>query len=417
VEKTRDIFFANHFALFAQDQKGACMAERKQVALLMPTGWSPMEIELRGILDYARTHGSWTLLTVPETFVSAGSLRDMRDWEGDGIIGLMNRRRDAEFVAQMNIPVVGVSGALEEGLLPRVLTDNAAIGRMAAKHLLECGFRRLAFVGRRNADDILQRCHGFLEEAATLNARVATFTVPGITAMRCRTWRSATAQLEGFVRGLTLPVGIMACDDVRARMVLEACRSAGLRVPDDVAIIGVDNNESVCEFADPPLSSIERPDRDMGYEAAALLDRMMSGQRVPARDVLLPPKGLVTRRSTDILAIENPHVRDAVAYIREHAGEVFGVERLTEVVPVSRRWLETHFREVMGCTLHQYICRVRVGRAKELLVLEPKGPIQDIAAACGFAGPTQFRTVFQRLTGMSPGAYRRSQHGHAGANR
>ncbi|MDP6524291.1 MAG: DNA-binding transcriptional regulator [Kiritimatiellia bacterium] len=382
------------------------MKKRKQVALLMSPGWFGTEAELRGILDYARSHGNWTLVTVPENF--SGSLRDLRRWKGDGAIASVKTRQEAEIVSRLRIPVVGVSGVLEEGSLPRVLTDNRKIGRMGAAHLLDCGFRRLAFVGRRGADDVANRRHGFRERAATLKASVSTFMTPSFTAT-WKAWNTATARLEEFVNGLTPPVGIMACDDVRARMVLEACHAAGLRVPDDVAIIGVDNNEPVCEFCDPPLSSIERPDHEMGYEAAALLDRMMAGRKVaPVRDVLLQPKGIVKRRSTDVLAIENAHVRAAVEYIRDHANEVFGVERLTEVVPISRRWLETNFQNVMGCTLHQHICRVRVEKAKELLVLHPKQKLQDIAAACGFASPKRFRIVFQRLTGLTPAAYRKS---------
>jgi len=389
------------------------MKKRKRVALLISPGWFGTEVQIRGILDYAREHGYWTLVTIPENFT--GTLRNLLHWQGDGAIAAVRTQQEAEFVSRLAMPLVGLSGVLEEGVLPRTLTDNEEIGRMGAGHLLDCGFRRLAFVGRRGADDVAKRRAGFRERAATLNASVATFMTPSLTAT-WKAWNAATARLEAFVRGLTLPVGIMACDDVRARMILEACLAAGLRVPDDVAIVGVDNNEPVCEFCDPPLSSVDRPDHDMGYEAAALLDRMMAGRSVRAHDVLLPPEGVVKRRSTDVLAIEHPHVRTAVEYIRDHVGEVFGVERLTDIVPISRRWLETNFQNVMGCTLHQHICRVRVERAKELLVLHPKQRLQDIAAACGFASPKRFRIVFQRLTGLTPAAHRQSQqHSTAGS--
>ena len=361
---------------------------------------------MRGILDYARERGHWIIASIPENYT--GTLGDLAEWKGDGAIAEVRTLRDARLVARLSIPIVGLSGAIEEGILPRVLTDDVEVGRIAAAHLLDCGFRRLAFVGRRGADNVNRRRAGFRERAAALNASVATFMVPSLAAT-WKAWSSAVTRLEAFVRKLTPPVGVMACDDLRARMVLEACHATGLRVPDDVAIIGVDNNEPVCEFCAPPLTSVRRPDYATGYQAARLLDRMMAGHSTQALDTRLPPDGVVKRRSTDALAVEHPHVRAAVQYIRDHAGEDFGVESVVEAVPISRRWLETEFRETMGCTLHEHICRVRVEKAKQILVHQPTRKLRDVSAVCGFTSPKRFRIVFQRLTGLTPAAFRKAR--------
>ena len=316
------------------------------------------------------------------------------------------RTTDLDAARRLQIPVVTVSGALEEGMLPRVLTDNEAIGRLGAEHLLDCGFGRLAFYSRRGAYDMSLRRRGFVDRVGRAGAECATFEAPSLFG-RWSAWTHAEQKLDAFLAALQPPVGVMACDDLRARMVLDSCRRVGYRVPDDVAILGVDNNELICEFCDPPLSSIARADRQMGYESAALLDRLMAGKPAPRGDILLPPAGVVRRRSTDVLAIEDPHVAAAVAFIRERIGEPFGVESVMPHVTVSRRWLEQRFKETVGCTIYQYICRTRVEHAKDLLAAPGKKMLlKDIARACGFPSAKRFRLVFERLTGQGPAQYR-----------
>lgn len=380
------------------------MAKTRQVALLLAAGWEGSERLRRGVIDYVRRHARWTIITVPETF--GASVRSLAGWDGDGVIANVRRRRDVQAVGALGIPVVAMSGALEEGLLPRVLTDNEVIGRLGAEHLLDCGFRRTAFFGRRGAYDISLRRKAFVDRCRAAGAVCETFDAPSIFA-RWSDWSRAGAALDGFLAGLQPPVGILACDDLRARMVLDSCRRVGFRIPDDVAVLGVDNNELICEFADPPLSSVARADRQMGYESAALLDRLMAGKPAPSGDILLPPPGVAQRRSTDVLAIEDPHVSAAVTLIRERAGEPFGVEAVMRQASVSRRWLEQKFKDLVGCTIYQYICRTRVEHAKDLLTAPGKKMLlQDVARACGFPSAKRFRLVFTRLTGQSPAQYR-----------
>jgi LacI family transcriptional regulator len=191
-------------------------------------------------------------------------------------------------------------------------------------------------------------------------------------------------------------------------MVVEACGPLGLRVPDDVAVLGVDNDPIACEFSNPPLSSISRNDQEVGYQAAALLDHLMGGGAPPDGPVYIPPGGVVQRGSTETLAIENPQIAAAVRYIYAHSGECFGVKQLLGQVGLSRRRLEHYFHECLGCTPYQFINQVRVDRAKELLAGPSRLTFSAIAAASGFSDLRRFRLVFRRLEGLTPAEYRRS---------
>lgn len=376
-----------------------------------------VEEQLRGVREYARKHGNWEISAIPAE-QRTGTLNYLPLWDGDGAIAPVVSRRDVQLVKRLNFPVVGISGEQEEGLLPRVLPDDAAIGRMAAEHLLDRGFRNLAFVNCRRGCDVDRRRAAFEQRAAEAGASAAAFTAPSPSAS-WKMWSAGVERLRAFLGSLVLPVGaMMGCDDVNAHVLIDACRGAGLRVPEEVAVIGVGNHVSVCEFCDPPLSSVSRPDYEIGFEAAALLDRLMERRRIRPRDVLLAPGGVMQRDSTGMTAIQNPHVRSAVVYMREHVGEVFGMERIMEKASVSRRRLESLFHREVGVTPHQYLCRVRIDRAEELLVRHPGMKLQDVAAGCGFASAQRFRIVFERLNRMHPTAYRlsRTRDGKAGSH-
>ena len=214
--------------------------------------------------------------------------------------------------------------------------------------------------------------------------------------------------LEEWLKTLECPVGVMAVHDHHARMVLDACLRLGLRVPQDVALIGFENDEVACQFGQVPLSSVARNSWREGYEAAALLDRLMAGRRPPKRDILIPPEGVVARRSTDMAAIENPHVAAAVQFIREHLEQPFNVKILEQHMSVSHCYLYYHFKQCLNCTPHQYINRARIQRAKELLADPNKLKLHHIARVCGFSETRRLRLVFRRLTGQTLAEYRRA---------
>ena len=208
-----------------------------------------------------------------------------------------------------------------------------------------------------------------------------------------------------WLQTLEMPVGVMACNDVRARHVLEACHSLGVRVPEDVAVIGVDNDELVCELSDPPLSSIEQGMRRLGYQAAALLDQLMQGKDAPQTQFVVAPEGVVARRSTDTLAVSNAEVALAARFIREHACDGLSIGDLTAMVGLSRSTIERKFKAITGRTIHAEIERVRLERARTLLA-ETDLPMKQVAAQAGFKYIQYMATLFRRRLKQTPREYR-----------
>lgn len=381
------------------------MRKVTRVALAFPLEHPHLGRVAAGIKDYARDHGEWTLALAPET--RGASLRSLRGWPGDGVIALVNNRADARVARQMQLPVVNISGALRNAGVPCVTDDQLAVGRMAADHLLDCGFRRFGYYGLRGVWYAQQRGRGFSTRIEQHGGRCSLLEAPSNLTPRWP-WQYWVEPLEQWLRTLEPPVGLMATLDVRATVVLDACHRLGLSVPDDVAVIGVNNSESACQLSHPAISSIARNGYQIGYQAAGLLDRLMARKPLLQHEILVPPDGVVKRASTDVVAVEDPHVAVAVRFIREHAGEPFGVERLLRLAPVSRRWLEQRFKHCLGRTPHEFICRTRVERAKQLLIGPEKLKLKQVADACGFSDTMRFRLVFQRLTGTTPAEYRSS---------
>jgi LacI family transcriptional regulator len=207
------------------------------------------------------------------------------------------------------------------------------------------------------------------------------------------------------VQELPKPIGIMACYDITAMTLLEACRLAGISVPEEVAVIGVDNDDLLCALSDPPLSSI-RPDSERtGYQAAALLDAMMAGNPVEPAVIEIPPLDIVTRLSTDVTAVEDRYVSEAVQFIRQHAYEDINVGDLLRTVPLSRRALDERFRKAIGRTPHEEIVRVKLKLLMQFLA-ETDLTLQEIAERAGFKHSEYMSIMFKKHTGLSPGAFR-----------
>jgi LacI family transcriptional regulator len=212
-------------------------------------------------------------------------------------------------------------------------------------------------------------------------------------------------RVANWIKRLPKPVGVMACNDIRGQQVLNACRAVGVTVPDELAVLGVDNDDVLCELSDPPLSSIVPNSERIGYEAAALLDRMMSGTRVDAEPIYVEPAGVVTRRSTEVLAIDDRHIANAVRYIREHACEGIDVSDVLGAVPLSRSALERRFSGALGRSPKEEILRVRLSRARQLLS-ETKFSMSLIAEKIGLEHPEYFNVIFKKKIGVTPGQFR-----------
>jgi len=261
-----------------------------------------------------------------------------------------------------------------------------------------------------------RRRDGFVQRVAAAGHPVSVLTLPPQPRGQ-NSWEREQEQIARWLTSLPKPVGVMACHDPRGQKVLEACRRAGVEVPEQVAVIGVDNDEPICEIADPPLSSVVPNHMAVGYEAAAVLAGLMRGKQRVGRCVFLPPSGIVTRKSSDVLAMNDRDVAALVHFIRENACQGLGVAEVVEFSPLPRRTLYRRFQESLGHSVHDEIVRVRVARAKELLA-DTDMSLARVAERAGFKHQEYLGVVFKAHAGLTPAQFRRqAQHSPRNAPR
>lgn len=382
-----------------------------KVALLVETSQGYGRELLRGVMRYARLHGPWGFYLQP------GDLRQllprMEEWGGTGIIARVENPEAAKAVLASRLPavVLDLSPAQLQpehplSRLPEVRPDSPAAARLAAEHLLERGFCHFAFVGTWG--DYLwsiERGEGFARRIAEAAMPCEAFPIP--KAARDRRWGREQAILARWLQSRPKPLGVLAADDDRGRQVLEACRAAGLSVPEDVAVVGVDNDELLCSLSDPPLSSVAMNTEEAGYQAAALLHGLMTGRIRKPRRILVEAAGVVARRSTDVHTADDRRLAKALRFIRDNAVLPIGVDDVVEHVGGSRRALELRFRRIVGRSINQEIQSVRLQRAKQLLA-ETDLTIARVAEAVGLGSPSYLIRLFRQHLDCSPSQYRAS---------
>lgn len=359
---------------------------------------------LAGVARYMREHEPWDIYLKPYGVEHSFS-EWVGNWSGHGIIVAV-WTPGITCLPRPGIPVVDMIGVLPGA--PLVHTNDASVGRLGADHLLERGYRNFAFVGY-DVSWSAARCRGFKDRicAITGSCEVHEFVIIKGKASGPAWWEQQQTRLAGWVRSLPTPIGVMTCTDLLGQQFLEACSRAGVAVPEQVAVIGADNDELICEVANPPLSSVIINDAQRGYEAASLLDKLMAGQAAPERPVYVEPAGVVARASTDTLAIADKDVVAAMQFIRNHACDGIGVADVVEQVPLSRRLLERRFRRYLGRSIYDEIVRFRLNRAVELLCTTEL-ELKAIAPRAGFKSASYMGAVFRARLGHSPGSYRNS---------
>jgi LacI family transcriptional regulator, galactose operon repressor len=390
-------------------KKSVSRSRRPRVALLIESSRAYGRGLLLGVARYVREHGRWSI------FLQERSLGDfspgwLQDWKGDGIIARVENRPMAEAIVGLGLPAVDLRYLLPNLEMPSIRTDDDAVARIGSEHLLERGFRHFAFCGFDGADYSDDRRDSFAERIAAAGFRCHTFADPQ------RPHTATTLEYEEYglkyenrvaswLKELPKPIGLMACNDIRGQQVLNACRAIGMTVPDEVAVVGVDNDEVLCELSDPPMSSVVPNTERIGYEAAALLDRMMAGRKGPRRPIFIEPIGIATRRSTEVLAVEDRHIAAAVRFIREHACENIDVSDVLKAVPLSRSTLERRFAKALGRSPKDEILRVRLSRAKQLLA-ETDFSLAMVAEEIGLEHSEYLSAIFKKKTGQTPGQFR-----------
>jgi LacI family transcriptional regulator len=363
---------------------------------------------LRGVRQFARARPDWILLPV------APEPRAVRTLARLDVVGLVVHAYTpalAAAVLALGRPLVNVSAVLPDPWAPRVGPDAAAAGRLAAEHLLDRGLRHFAVVGHPNRGYAVRREAGFRAAvAARGHAAHCHYERTAVPFHPMGYLWALDPAVRRWVRGLPKPVGIFTSNDIWGVQLAEVCRQLGLRVPEDVALVGVDNDDLLCELARPPLSSVALPAERIGHTAAALLERLLRGGRPPRAPLLLPPVGVVARQSSDVLALGDREVAAAVRFIRERSYAPLGMEDVLRAVTVSRRSLERRFRAALGRSVWEEVRRAHLERAKGLLA-GTELPMKAVADQAGFSDPRQLSVVFRQETGLTPTAFRRRVRG------
>ena len=358
---------------------------------------------LRGVCHFARTHNEWNLCFSEND--PRGLSRFIKQWKPEGIVAHMSSPEIKKILDRSGAKVVNVSSYMPDSGVPSVVVDNLQIGKLAAQHLLESGFRRAAFVGYPGVRFSDLRLEGFVREFQTLGQIPVSFPPPEFVGKDFK-YTVENKELCKWLRNLVKPVGIFCCNDGLASCIADACRSLGIRIPDDVALLGADNSEIVCELSHPPLSSVRISRERIGYLAAEILYAAMKGHPAQKEPVLFAPDGIAKRLSTDILAIEDEDLVLAMKYIREHAHDSIGVEDILREVPISRRLLEKKFRTLLNKSPLDEIQRVHLERAKQLLT-DTDQSLAQVAKSSGFNSGERLSVVFKQKVSMPPGEFRR----------
>ncbi len=369
-----------------------------RLRVLMALGYYDHQLH-RGIVRYAREAG-WSLDT---SMAHYGVLPE--HWQGDGVLTLLLPNRDdvLQFMRRQQVPIVGLSLDVEEIRAARVCLDNERIGQLAAEHLLERGFENLGFYKFSNICDVRDREVGFRRAVEKAGGRYLPLDWNAVSHNKGQ--QGWFEWLTKELRDLPPPVGIMAQSDNRAVHLINACEAAGLAIPDEVAIVGVDNDEYACEFAPVPISSVDSGRETLAYEGAALLGQLIQGGSEPKAPIRIAPRGVVVRKSSDILAVPHKAVARALGYIWEQFRDPIGVDDVVARSRMSRCGLYRAFEKHVGRSIGAELSRKRVEYAKTLLA-ESDEKLHRIARLSGFTGGEHFSRAFTRIVGHTPSEYR-----------
>jgi LacI family transcriptional regulator len=410
------------------------MADVPRVILLLYPNAGYDRGILQGIRRYARAHGPWIFYlageepglplpemeTVSSTQIKAidigkGRRRmyvpNLRQWGATGIIGRLQTPELSKMAIQSGVPAIAMdlsdeqlAGGLSLSKMSELRPDSHKAGRMAAEHLLERGFRHFGYCGYSNRTWSERRRQGFCERLEEAGFSCHVYQPP-----RQKTplaWQRERKTLTAWVDSLPKPIGIMTCNDVRGLQVLETCTLGKIPVPDEVAVVGADDDQLLCELSSPSLSSVALNLEQGGYQAAALLDKLMSSRNAKPQRIEVEPLWVVSRQSTDIVAVEDQEVAAALRFIRQNADKPIGVNDIVAKVALSRRALEIRFEHALGRSIRSEVQRVRLARTKQLL-LETDMSAAKIGDVVGFSSLSYLSKVFHRETGQTLAQYRR----------
>jgi len=380
-----------------------------KIALLVETSREYGRGILRGIIRYQNEHGPWSIYFKPQG-LGAPPPQWLRGWNGDGILARINDYKMAKVLSTTSAHVVDLRNALPSINLPTVAISNHAVVNLAINHFIERGYKQFAFCGTRRGENRNQDEKGDLfAKIVTQKGYVChTYKYPKL---KLNSWDTEQRHISNWLKTLPTPTAILTCHDDKGQQVIDACRRAKRLVPDEIAILGIDNDPFLCNLSNPQLSSIDVYPERIGYEAAALLDRLMKGQKAPAKPLLFEPRGLVIRQSTDFTAVSDPIVAQVTKKIREHACDYTDVEQILEEIPISRSSLFRRFKATIGRSPKKELTRVRIELAKSYLTSTTLR-IDEIATKVFHSESKHFIETFRKIVGTTPLTFRKERTSH-----
>jgi LacI family transcriptional regulator len=380
------------------------MIERPRIALDVETSLAYGRRILEGVSRYLRANRPWSIyLEQHELGSDLPGL--LKRWSGDGIITRQATPSSVPLLRRRRLVAIDLGDICPPLGIMRIYSADGEIGRLAAEHLLERGFQNFACCGFTDEHWSQRRRMGFVSEVDEAGFECNVYESPRAG---LKVWKQDQTKLVEWLRSLSKPVGIFATNDLRGQQVLDACGRDNVAVPEQAAVIGVDNDEMLCNLCNPPLSSVIPDPERIGHEAALWLDRMIQGESPEAMELEIPPLGIAVRQSTDVFAVPDPILANALRFIRERACEGLTVQDLLDHLCVSRSWLERNFRKLISRSPQAAIRLVQIKRCKELLHSTSLS-LEKIAGLTGFEHPEYMSVVFKRETGETPGKFRSRQ--------
>ena len=378
----------------------------KRIVLLIETSREFGRQLIIGIARYSKFHGPWSFYK--EQIGLKSSVPHLTSWKPDGIIMRDSLIRH-ELIA-LKIPTILVQHDLScPKNLPVIKTDSSSIAKMASDHLIEKGFKNIAFCGFDQFEWSNNRKVHFCQYVS--DAGFVTHVYSSPKNIKKHDWENEQLHVSEWLKNLPKPIGILACNDDRGHHILEVCKRIGLKVPEDVAVIGVDNDPMICEIGDPPLTSIALNVESAGYEAARLLDHLIDAKMTNGEPVLVSPTHVVQRQSTDILAVNDAEVASAIRFIKENAKNKILVKDVVKKTRISRRNLEQRFRKTVHRSIYDEIRQIRVELISKMLI-ETDFPISQISSFFNFTDIEHISRYFKKEKGIGLREFRKLRQLH-----
>jgi LacI family transcriptional regulator len=332
-----------------------------------------------------------------------GVLKWAKEWKADGIIAQFYNTDQVTIFKENGIAAIAQDFKARFTDRPNITGAHRLTGQMGADYFIRKGFKNFAFYGFKDIVWSSERCEGFLDELSRnhLDKHFYQYQNTDVKAL----WYYESAPLVAWLKRLPKPVAMMVCDDNQGQHIAEICKQCGIKIPEEIALLGVDNDEIICTLSDPPLSSINQAVEKGGYDAAKLMEQMIQNPEGPHDDVVVYPTHIITRQSTDIFATSDKHISAVLKYIHQNIDKKLNVDQIIRMAPLSRRLLETRFKQEIGLPVYTYIMNLRIDKFAHKLI-ETDAPIVEIANEIGLSDYKNIARQFKKMKGCTPSEYR-----------